>query len=139
MQVLYSLKQDNPLKINQISVLLGRHRSTIQRWIAVDRNQGIEGLLKPRGKSSGAKRKIPQWAEQALAQRLKQSNNGFKSDGEIQQWLEEKLAVKAEYKTVYYMVRYRLKAKLKVVRPENIKQDQKQLQAFKKTLEKISD
>ena len=90
-------------------------------------------MLKPKGKSSGAKRKIPLWAEQALAKRLTQSNNGFKSYGDIHKWLDETLGVKAEYKTVHHMVRYRLGAKLKVVRPQNMKQNLQKVNAFKKT------
>jgi IS30 family transposase len=35
--------------------------------------------------------------------------------------------------TVYQLTRYRLKAKLKVVRPQHYKQDQEQRLAFKKT------
>jgi hypothetical protein len=42
--------------------------------------------------------------------------------------------VEAEYHAVYQMTRYRLKAKLKVPRPQNSKQDPQQLEAFKKTL-----
>jgi len=56
-----------------------------------------------------------------------------KSYGQVQQWLAETLGV-AEYHAVYQMTRYRLKAKLKVARPQNSKQDCEQLEAYKKTL-----
>jgi hypothetical protein len=43
--------------------------------------------------------------------------------------------VEAEYHAVYQMTRYRLKAKLKVARPQNCQQDSEQREAFKKTLQ----
>lgn len=52
----------------------------------------------------------------------------------MQQWLAETLDVEAEYHAVYQMTRYRLKAKLKIARPQNSKQNQEQREAFKKTL-----
>ncbi|OUL37582.1 hypothetical protein BV372_01045 [Nostoc sp. T09] len=39
--------------------------------------------------------------------------------------------------TVHHLARYRLKAKLKVPRPQNRKQDKEKLEAFKKTLPTI--
>ena len=85
-------------------------------------------------KSSGGVRVIPQWAETALAKRLQEPEHCFKSYGQVQQWLAEKLGVEAEYHAVYQMTRYRLKAKLKVARPQNRKQDTEQRAAFKQTL-----
>ncbi len=75
---------------------------------------------------------IPQWAEVALAKRLEEPEHGFHSYGEVQQWLAETLGVEAEYHAVYQMTRYRLKAKLKAPRPEHIKQNPQQREAFKK-------
>ena len=85
-------------------------------------------------KSKGGVRVIAEWAEKALEKRLKDEEKGFKSYGEVQEWLAVNLGVEAEYHTVYQMTRYRLKAKLKVVRPEHTKQDKKK----EKDLKKIS-
>ncbi len=83
-------------------------------------------------KSPGGVRVIPGWAEAALAKRL-QENDGFQSYGAVQQWLAQTLGVEAEYHAVYQMTRYRLKAKLKVARPQNCKQDSQQRATFKQT------
>lgn len=48
----------------------------------------------------GRARKIPTWAEQALAKRL-QEPQGFESYGAIQQWLNTNLGITAPYKTVH--------------------------------------
>jgi len=85
-------------------------------------------------KSPGGSRVIPPWAEERLARRLEEAE-GFRSYGEVQQWLETTLGVEAEDHAVDQMTRYRLKAKLKVPHPQNSKQDPQLLEKFKKTLQ----
>ncbi|WP_242036507.1 winged helix-turn-helix domain-containing protein [Leptolyngbya sp. FACHB-321] len=89
-------------------------------------------------KPQGGVRVIPQWAETALAKRLQESH-GFHSCGAVQQWLAETLGVEAEYHAVDPMTRHRLKAKLKVARPQHDKQDSVQRSAFQQTLQTTSD
>ena len=133
LQVLYWLKQENAPSISAIAKAVGKHRNTLQTWLSIYREGGVTAMLEIK-KSSGGVRVIPQWAEDALAKRLKDAHHGFQSYGEAQQWLAETLGVEAEYHAVYQMTRYRLKAKLKVARPQNTKQDSEQREAFKKTL-----
>lgn len=117
LQVLYWLKQKKAPSISAIAKAVGRHRGTLQEWLATYREQGLETMLESK-KSLGGSRIIPKWAEERLAQRLKE-HEGFKSYGEVQQWLESTLGIEAQYHAVYQMTRYRLKAKLKVPRPQN--------------------
>ena len=109
LQVLYWLKQENAPSISAISKAIGKHRNTLQTWLSMYRDGGVEAMLETK-KSPGGVRVIPKWAEDALAKRL-QKSNGFQSYGEVQQWLAESLGVEAEYHAVYQMTRYRLKAK----------------------------
>ncbi len=51
---------------------------------------------------------------------------------EIQQWLRSVHDVEASYHTVHKTVRYKLKSKLKVPRPVNIKQEKEAIDNFKK-------
>lgn len=134
LQVLYWLKQENAPSISAIAKAVGKHRNTLQTWLSLYRTGGIVAMLEIK-KSPGGVRVIPQWAEAALAKRLQEAEHGFKSYGQVQQWLAETLGVEAEYHAVYQMTRYRLKAKLKVVRPQNRKQDSEQRSAFKQTLD----
>jgi transposase len=138
LQVLYWLKQENAPKINAIANSLGKHRGTVQSWLSIYRREGIDLMLEKKS-SPGGVRTIPLWAEKALQKRLQEHNHGFSSYGAVQQWLSETLGIEAEYHTVYQMTRYRLKAKLKVARPENSKQKLYQREAFKKTLEMTSN
>jgi transposase len=132
LQVLYWLKQEKPPSLGAIAKALGKHRNTVGRWLLQYRKGGVKAMLE-RKPSSGGVRKIPQWAEEAVAKRLKDPEHGFASYGAIQQWLAEKLGIEAEYHAVYQMTRYRLKAKLKAARPQNIKQNSEQRESFKKT------
>ncbi len=134
LQVLYWLKQEHAPSISAIAKAIGKHRNTVGTWLQKYREGGVRGMLE-RKPLSGGVRKIPQWAEAALAKRLKDPEHGFASYGAVQQWLAEELGVEAEYHAVYQMTRYRLKAKLKVARPQHIKQDCEQQESFKKTLQ----
>lgn len=137
LQVLYWLKQENAPSISTIAKAIAKHRNTLQTWLSMYRKGGVEAMLVIKI-SPGRVRVIPQWAEDTLAKRL-QENHGFQSYGEVQQWLAETLGIEAEYHAVYQMTRYRLKAKLKVARPQNCKQDSEQREAFKKTLQTTSN
>ncbi|MBM0740764.1 helix-turn-helix domain-containing protein (plasmid) [Phormidium sp. CLA17] len=138
LQVLYWLKQAHAPSVSQIAIAIGRHRGTVQKWLALYRAQGLEALLVVKPTPGGGNRVIPMWAEVALAKRLQEPSNGFSSYGKVQQWLLESLGVEAEYHAVYQMTRYRLKAKLKVARPQNIKQNRVQREAFKQTSQTTS-
>ncbi|MBD2035181.1 winged helix-turn-helix domain-containing protein [Leptolyngbya sp. FACHB-321] len=133
LQVLYWLKQDKPPSISALAKATGKHRNTLQTWLMQYRNGGVEAMLEVK-KAPGGVRVIPQGAEEALAKRLQEAGQGFASYGAVQQWLSETLGVEAEDQTVYQMTRQRLKAKLKVARPQNGKQDAAQRAAFEQTL-----
>ena len=131
LQVLYWLKQDNAPSISAIAKAVGKHRNTVQTWLSNYREGGVKAMLEVK-KSPGGVRVIPQWAENALAKRLQESN-GFQSYYAVQQWLAETLGIEAEYHAVYQMTRYRLKAKLKVARPQNCQQNSEQREALAPT------
>ncbi|WP_373539937.1 transposase [Chamaesiphon sp.] len=133
LQVLYWLKQEKAPSISKIAASLGRHRGTLQEWLRIYRTEGISGLELVKSSPGGGRRLIPKWAEAALSKRLQEPENGFDSYGAVQQWLSETLGVEAEYHAVYQMTRYRLKAKLKVARPQHHKQNKDSRLAFKKT------
>lgn len=130
-QVLYLLKTKKALTVQEASQLVGRNRVTVQEWLGKYREGGLEKLLSKKAKT-GRPRKIPLWAEKALSKRLEDSE-GFERYGEICQWLEEKLGIFANYKTVHQLVYYRLKASPKIARTKSVEQSEEKLEAFKKT------
>ncbi len=76
-------------------------------------------------------------AWERLKQRL-QEPEGFQSYGQIHQWVVTELGLDIAYKTVYELVRYRLKAKLKVPRPRSLKQHPESVAHFQKKFLKLS-
>lgn len=135
LQVLYLMKLPNAMSIGAIASVVGKHRGTLQRWLSIYQAEGLSGLLCQK-QSPGRPCVIPEWAVKRLQQRLTEPV-GFKSYGEIQQWLFDTLGVSAEYRTVHELVRYRLKSKLKAARPVHAKQNVAALEDFKQTLPTI--
>lgn len=56
----------------------------------------------------------------------------LKCYGDLEQWLADSWGIETEYHAVYQMSGERLKAKLKVPRTQNYKQNEEQRAAFKK-------
>jgi transposase len=132
LQLLYLLKTHQVESVTHAATLIGRDRTTVQRWVGKYRQGGLDTLLAPR-QGQGRKRQIPQTASAALQQQL-QAETGFKSYGEIQQWLATEYEVNASYAVVHKHVRYQLGATLKVPRPVSAEQDEQAVMLFKKPL-----
>jgi transposase len=131
LQVLYLLALPGAMSISKIAGGVGKHRGTVQRWLADYQEQGLDRFLELQ-EVTGRPRVIPDWAVESLKRQLAEPE-GFKSYGAVQRWLSETLGVEAEYATVHHLVRYRLKAKLKAARPIHLKQNASQRAAFKQT------
>jgi transposase len=131
LQMLYWLKRGIAKNRKELAQLLQRNEATISRWLLKYRCGGLAKLLEVK-RAPGNPVKIPPTAVAQLQQRLSQPE-GFHSYGEAQKWLEQVCGVKAAYKTVHKLVRYKLQAKLKVPRPRSIKQHPQALEQFKKT------
>jgi transposase len=131
-QALYLLKLGEKKTITALATLLGRHRVTIQDWLALYRAGGMKALLAEKH-ARGRQSSIPPWAVKALHKRLQQPE-GFASYERIQQWLDDTLGVKASYAAVYRLAHYKLKAKLKVAKRQSPEQDPEKVQLFKVNL-----
>lgn len=92
---------------------------------------GLSSLLEIK-KAAGATRKLNSEALTALKQEL-EIGRGFNSYGEIVEWLKHQHGLDIEYGTVYAWVRYQLKAKLKVPRPQSCQQNEELGSELKKT------
>lgn len=130
LQMLWWLKSGQVKEQQEIGQRLGRDTSTVTRWLQKYRASGLSGLLEIK-KAPGAERKINDAALAALNLEL-ETGKGFESYGEIVEWLKQQHGLHIEYATVYAWVRYRLKAKLKVPRPQSQEQDEELISEFKK-------
>lgn len=129
-QALYLLKTKQVETVQHLAVVLGRNRVTVQRWLRQYRSGGLDKLLEAH-KSKGRPMVIPEWAIESLKQELKDPE-GFESYGEVQTWLKAVLGIEAKYHVVHNLVRYKLKAKLKVPRPRSEEQEPQAIETFKK-------
>ena len=131
-QVLYWLKTNQANSVGHLAALVGRHPTTVSRWLSKYRRGGLKALLTIES-SPGRPATIPPEAIAKLKEELSDPE-GFSSYGEIQTWLETVCGVQVSYKVVHETVHYKLKAKLKVPRPVNIKQEKGAIENFKKKL-----
>lgn len=130
--MLWWLKSQQVSSREEIATRLSRSVQTISRWLGLYRQGGLEGLLEVKT-APGQPPAVTESVLEALLQQL-ESPEGFTSYKAIQKWLEEEFELQLAYTTVHQLVRYRLKAKLKRPRPYSNKQDEKELNQFKKTL-----
>ena len=131
-QALYLLKNGRAKTLQDLVDFLGRSKSTIESWLTLYRKKGLLGLL-VWNYHGGQPPAIPEPVLTELREKLSQPQ-GFKSYGEIQQWLKEEYGLEIHYKTVHQTVHYKLKAKLKVARPTHIKRADTAVVEFKKKL-----
>ena len=119
LQILYWIKTGFYNSLQELADHLGRSKSVIVKWLKVYRTEGLAGLLQW-NYHGGRRSKISEAMAAALQLRLNDPTQGFHSYGEIQQWLLQEYEVEIPYSTVHQVVRYRMKAKLKVARPTSI-------------------
>jgi putative transposase len=130
LQVLYWLKAKTVDSVLSAAVRLGKHPTTIQRWLSSYRKGGIEKLLLQKPRSGRPRIMNPETVER-LSKEL-QEPKGCSSYKEVHQWLTSCCEVKVAYRTVPQWARYRLKGKLKVPRPVSEKQKPGVVEEFKK-------
>ncbi len=53
LQVLYWLKQENAPSISAIAKAIGKHRNTLQTWLSMYREGGIEAMLEVKNHPEG--------------------------------------------------------------------------------------
>lgn len=130
-QTIYWLKTKTVETVKQIAIMLGRNRVTVQKWLRKYRTGGLNLLLEPKNNPGGRPTSISPKIIAKLQEELK-NPEGFQSYGEIQLWLRTCFGIDVAYRTVHELVRYKLKAKLKVPRPLHIKQNKEAKENFKK-------
>jgi len=129
-QALYLLKVGIVKEVRDLAKALGRSESTIRLWFAHYRENGLAGLL-AWNYHGGKRPALSEAVLEALQLRL-QEPEGFRSYGEIQDWLSREHHLDIPYKTVHQTVHYKLKAKLKVARPTSRYRQEEAVVDFKK-------
>jgi putative transposase len=119
LQMLYLLASGQAHSRQEVARLLGVHRNTVSRWLALYAASGLAALLAtyvPAGKPVSLAPAVLASLERALHR-----PEGFASYEALRQWVRRTHGVEVKYKTLYTLVRTRFKAKLKVPRPSHTK------------------
>ena len=131
LQILYWIKSELFHSLQELADHLGRSKSVVVKWLKVYRTQGLIGLLQW-NYHGGRRSRITEVMRAALQRRLDDPTHGFHSYGQIQQWLLQEYEADIPYSTVHQVVRYQLKAKLKVARPTSVHRHEEAVVSFKK-------
>ena len=132
LQMLYLLKSGQADTRMKAAEILAVNRATIGRWLETYEKDGVSGLLSIKTKPN-RKLSIPPCILHVLKHELEKPE-GFDSYGAIRIWLKRKFTLSIPYKTVHSIVRYRLKAKLKVGRKSHVKKNQKKVDEFRNNI-----
>ncbi len=129
LQILHLIKNKLVSTLKDISVIIGRSKHHIAELLKIYIVGGLKALLcihSPTGRSGSC-------SDATLSDLKVQLGKprGFGSYGEIRQWLADNHQINLSYKAVWYLVNRKLKSRLKVARPQHIKQDEKKKQEFK--------
>lgn len=119
LQMLYLLASGQAHDRQQVAHLLGVHRNTIGRWLALYAARGLHALLEtyvPAGKPVSLAPAVLASLEEAIHR-----PEGFASYEALRQWVRQTHGVEVKYKTLYTIVRTRFRTKLKVPRPSHTK------------------
>jgi len=119
----------------ELAAMLKRDESTIYRWLKTYKQGGITALLTVK-KAPGKAPHVPPEVREKLIKKL-QEPTGETSYGKLRLWLEKECGIKVSYKVVHDLVHYKLRAHLKVPRPQSNKVDEIAQENFKKKLWQI--
>ncbi len=119
LHTLYLLASGQARFRNDVARLLGLDRNTVGRWLDQYAHGGLPALLElyvPAGKRK------PLSNDQLVHLRRRLADpQGFASYDEVRRWIHDTFGVVLSYNATHKLVRYKLGAKLKVVRPSHIK------------------
>jgi transposase len=129
--MLVLLKNGECRNRKEIAYRLAVHRNTIRNWLSIYMSNGLSQLLeiKAVGPARGQKT-LDNSVLSSLKERL-EDTSGFGSYIQIQSWIKETYGIEVKYKTLHKIVRYGLKAKLKIPRKSHIKKNESDVKAFK--------
>ena len=133
LQMLYWIKTKQFGSLQEIADRLGRSKSVLVLWLRSYREKGLAGLLEWKY-HGGRQSQLSGGILEALQQRLQDPLGGFRSYKEVKVWLFEEQGLEMPYSTVHRIVRYQLKAKLKVARPTHVERDEAAVAEFQKNL-----
>jgi putative transposase len=111
LHALYLIASEQASNRQEVAHLLGISRNTVGRWLTDYSEGGLKALLNvyvPQGKQSNLSDEVIAHLKQAL-----QRPERFSSYDDVRVWLEDTHGVSIKYTTLYKLIRYKLKARIK--------------------------
>jgi transposase len=132
LKALLLLKQGKVIYQSQLAVKLGFTEKTIREWLKLYESEGLSGLIRIRvgGNRTSV---IPKQVLEFVEKHLNNPQTTITSYVELQQLIEDTFNTTINYKTLHGYCHRVYKSKLKVSRKSHYKQDNKAIEAFKKT------
>jgi transposase len=135
LQMLYFFRTGQAKTRISAAQMLSVHRTTVSHWLDAYERGGLGRLLHMKTKSNN-KPSLPLHVLHTLKRKLRR-RRGFISYKSIQRWLEKRYSLCVPYSTVHGIVRYYLKAKLKMGRKSHVKKNQRDGVAFRENIPAI--
>jgi len=135
LRMLYFFKTGQAETRKSAAQMLLVHRTTVSRWLDAYERGGLGRLLHIKTKPNHPL-SLPLHVLHTLKRKLR-NRRGFDSYKSIQRWLKKRYSICIPYSTLHGIVRYGLKAKLKVGRKSHVKKNEKEGVAFKKNMPAI--
>ena len=117
LQMRYLLASGQARDRQEVASLLGVHRHTIGRWLALYAARGLDALLAPNVPAGNPVSLAP--AVLTSLEPARRRPESFASYAALRQWVAQTQHVQVNDKTLYTIVRTRFRPKLKVPRPRH--------------------
>ena len=133
-QFLYLLKTNKISSLSDAMDILMAHRHTFAEWLNKYEQGGLEDLLRRESPGGNPPNVTPELHD-LLEERLK--NEGFSSYKDAYAFMQEH-GFPSSYDAALKYLKKHHNTRLKTSRPQHVKQDEEEREAFKKTLVKSS-
>lgn len=131
---LYLLKTEQITSFKQGTHLLMHHRHTLSRWLVAYEEGGLDQMLE-RESPPGRPPAVSDELRDLLEAKLKA--NGFASFKDAHAFMQQH-GYTGDYNSGMHYLKTHHQARLKVARPQHVKQDPQQRDAFKKNSRRLS-
>lgn len=132
LNALILLKENPKAALPSVADRANVHSRTLDGWIKIYKDQGIEKLLSTETRNKPSKIITPE-IHAAIEEKLKDEEQPFSGYVEVQEWLKEQFEVDIEYQWLWKYLRTKFNTRLKVPRKVNIKKKEGAEATFFKT------
>lgn len=126
---------EGELTHEEIAASLRRSRRTVEAWLGLYREGGLEALAPKAGEKRGPKHGLDARADKELRKKL--ARGSFRTGGQAREWLESRFGIRRSERTVRRWMG-KSGAGLKVVRPRHPGSSERAREQFKGSLARLA-